>query len=644
MKQSLDTPRLWFDANHHQALQKLRDQQQPHLCAVLDWARQEAQRSGDELYPPHAHPSGLPHVRDSHTYFSAQAILALLSPDADEQGQSAQRAIACYRFLTSEGYPSDLGCGAWALSGSILLDACWPHLPADEQTWLVDTLYAIHRHLRTRVTKGNPHTVNNNWWAITHGGCLLAGHAVHGRVGSDGVERDCAENIHWARQRLHAFCHHFGDAGLYHEGLGYQNYTMSMLFPALYADQCCGGPRVSDIFPNLSQSAQSIYATVVPHPPTPDTTQDDGAKGLGMCLSWNDAGPGHSGGSHEILALALAAPEQQGALRDVYDRLHGVDGDRSFAPGYSGMYFAATLYPYAQERVAAQGRLSTFIADNRQGMVIMRSGYQGPDDCTFGAYARATHVGGHSADDAGSIRLVALGHDWIVGGGQARGHASYQSVVIDDTGERPKNKPCGAIMWREATDHGGIVGMDLRKVHGAYSERYVAIDYSGACGVPVAMALLDQIDDHRDDRDWLWNCSCAPDLEILIDEDERGFRLVAADGKQLQARFVADVPQSVYIEDMPASKRTFAGGDQVQYRPRRYIQARFAAKTPLGILTAITVSHGSGPVHTLAGAGCAIRIGDHVWQRPFGAAIPADFQPGIGGGLCPYPDGHRPSD
>lgn len=639
----LDTPRLWFDAGHLQFLRGLRDEQQPHLCAIVDWARQEAQRSGADLYPSQPHPMGLPHVRDADAYIGAQAIMALFSLSADEQAASAQRAIECYRFLTGGGYTADLGVAAWVLSGCVIVEGCWPHLSSSDQAWLVDTLYAMHLRLRTQVTKGNPHIVNNNWWAITHGGCMLAGHAVHGRVGSDGQVIDCSENIQWARQRLHAFCHHFGDAGLYHEGLGYQNYTMSMLFPALYADQNCGGPQITELFPALARSAASIYATIVPRPPTPDTQDDAGPQRLGMCLSWNDAGSGHNGGSHEICSLALAPSEQRGALRDVYDRLHGIDGDRSFAPGYNGMFLAATLYPYSSERVAAHGRLPTFIADNRQGMVIIRSGYQGPDDCTFGAYARATHVGGHTADDAGSIRLVALGHDWIVGGGQARGHAAYQSVIIDDSGERPKPAPCGSVFWRQPTGHGGIVAMDLRKAHGAYSERYVAVDYSGACGVPVAIALLDQLDDHRDDRDWLWNLSCAPDLEILIDEDERGFRFVAEDGRQLQARFVADVPQGISIEDMPASKRSYAGGGEVQYRPRRYIQARFASKTPLGILTAISVSHGAGPAHGLAGDGCSLRIGDQVWQRPFGAAVPADFKPGVSGGLCPYPDGHRPS-
>ncbi|TVR45096.1 MAG: hypothetical protein EA402_05150 [Planctomycetota bacterium] len=632
-------PFLWFDAAHIDHLCRLRDAGEPHLCALLDWAKTESRREGDQLYPQEPHPSGLPHVTGEREYLSACALLALLGSDDDERAGASARAMVVLRHITSGGRPADLGIAAWSMDASILADACWPWLSIADQGFLADLLLELHRRIRSQVSKGNPHIVNNNWWALSHGGCLLTGLALRARRSYADTDLDVDEGVRWSRQRLYAFCHHFGSAGLYHEGLGYQNYTMSMLYPALLADQRHGGRLVAEQFPHLGNTAASMYASVVACRPTADTEEEPSKEQLGMKLSWNDDGPGHIGGSHEMAMLALARSEAMGALRHIYDHLHGIYGDRSFAPAHSGMYFAATLYPY---HVPAEdpSSLPTFIADNRQGLVMVRSGWEGSKDCVFGAYARATHVGGHSADDAGSIRLIALGHDWIVGGGQARGAAVYQSVVIDDSGERPKPAPCGSLFWREETAHGGIIAMDLRKFHGAYSERHVAVDYSGACGVPVALALLDQIDDHRSDRGWLWNLSFAPNLSCELDADGHGFRLLAEDGSRLSARFLGDLPQSLEVLEMPASRRTYSAGFTVNYCSRRYIQGRFPAKAPLGILTAITVSPGPGPQLSSAG-GTAIRIGDKIWQRPFGDDLPPNFQPGISGGVCPYPNGHR---
>lgn len=646
-------PRLWFDADHVHHLRQLRDQQEPHLTAILAWAQQEAARSGEALYPAEPGPQGSQQVVEQGLYQGAHALLALFTADPAVAADHAAQAVACYRVVNSGPIPSDLGVGARLLEGSILIDSCLPFLSADDRQWLLDCVHGLHLLIRERVTKGNPHVVNNNWWAITHGGCLLAALALDGQGSADGTVYDCQEAILWARQRLHAFCHHFGDAGLYHEGLGYQGYTMSMLYPALLADQHRGGPQVSDCFPHLARSAGSLYASVVACPPTADTPSDvrdvtvDGGDlpSLGMQLSWNDAGPGHRGGIQELAMIALAPVEQRGALRWFYDHLHGIHGDRTFAPGYSGMYLAATLYPYDCPAVPAAGHLPTWVVDNRQGLVFRRSGYEGAGDSVLGAYARATHVGGHSADDAGSLRLIALGHDWMVGGGQARGAAAYQSVVTDDSGERPKPTPCGSLFWRECTAHGAVLAMDLRKVHEAYSERHVAVDFSGQCGVAVALALLDQIDDHRSDRGWLWHWSFAPNLSAEVDGDGQGFRLLAADGAQLQARFLAHLPTAITIEDMPASKRTYANGATVHYLPRRYIRAAFApragAQEPLAIYTAVTISKGPGPTLRRE-AGLDLLIGDQAWRRPFGVDLPADFEPGLSGGVCPYPNGRRP--
>ena len=100
--------------------------------------------------------------------------------------------------------------------------------------------------------------MGNNWWAVTHSGALVAALAVHGKAKQDGNTWDLEEIISRCKGRLKAFCHHFGDAGIYHEGLGYQTYACSYLIPALLALRNVTGEDVFQQFPSLSRMAASL--------------------------------------------------------------------------------------------------------------------------------------------------------------------------------------------------------------------------------------------------------------------------------------------------------------------------------------------------------------------------------------------------
>ncbi|MDV7393998.1 hypothetical protein RZS08_21645, partial [Arthrospira platensis SPKY1] len=98
---------------------------------------------------------------------------------------------------------------------------------AELLVWLAETFLTIRN--------GNPHIVTNNWYMLTHGACCLAAMAADGELDTRGKKLDCSHLERWALHRSHAFCQHFGNAGLYHEGSGYICYTLSMLAPLIVA-------------------------------------------------------------------------------------------------------------------------------------------------------------------------------------------------------------------------------------------------------------------------------------------------------------------------------------------------------------------------------------------------------------------------
>jgi hypothetical protein len=312
----------------------------------------------------------------------------------------------------------------------------------------------------------------------------------------------------------------------------------------------------------------------------------------------------------------------------MYDHLNGIHADRSFAPTWGGWFFALLYYPYDAPATDPNGILPTHLTDTRQGLSIRRNRYRDGADAILGCYARTTHVGGHAHDDAGSVRFMALGHDWIMGGGQARPEGQYQSIVTSADGSRAKPFGLGAVIWDTPT----VFGMDLRKPSIGYAERYVAVDFAGDV---TRLALLDVLDDHLD-RDWIWNLTFARGLEWA--PFTGGFRLLADDGANLIAHFLGTQPAEVGLHAAPDSSRTYQNGTTRRYPGRPTLSARFAHAPQLSIYVVLSVQRGDAPAIRLL-EGLDVEIAGRAWRRPFGAAIPAAFRLDTGGTLCRWPAG-----
>lgn len=554
----------------------------------------------------------------------AHAVLAF----AGEGESHAAAAVDAWRELVDpEG--GELGRANAALIGAAIHDACREQLDPGRHAALDRALFTLCRGFRVAdVRHGDPHVVTNNHWAVAHAGAAIAAMAIHGCPDGAGGIHDTAEDIAWAAGRTKVFLMHYGDRGLYHEGLGYQLYPASFLLPCLLAARNALGADWLSEFPALRESAPSLYASVAARRQGPR---------VGVKLSWNDDGSDWCNRNAAILLLAVAPDRQVGALRWMYDRLNGILGDGLFNPDHAGLFFSLLYYPYAVAPCNPNGVLPNHVTDSRQGLCLFRNRWRDADDAIVGAYARVTHVGGHAHDDAGSIRCMALGHDWIVGGGQARGNAEYQSIVTASDSPRAKPYGCGAIIAAEAGAGGGVFGMDLRRPTLGYAERWLAVDFKGSGGSGLAVAILDLIDDHLS-RDWHWNLSFGADLDVTLHADGEGFSLAAGDGARAILRFLGPRPAELDIRRMPDSRRTYQSGDTHVYPGGPFVQARFPHAPHLAIYAVMTVARGIPPTPRLE-KGLSVRLGPDRWERPYGAAIPAVFDLRRGGTLCRYPGG-----
>jgi len=546
----------------------------------------------------------------------------------------AERAVDTYLWMTGAWSGSDLRVGLWGLLGAQIADCAGAAVDGERRAALAARLVDVHRCLK-EVRKGNPHQVGNNWWAITHSGALLAACAARD-LGSR--EDDLEEGVDWAAGRVLAFCKHFGDAGLYHEGFGYQHYTCSHLFPALHALARRGDFDLDRDFPCLRRTATALLAPVVERAPFQD--QEGGARhGWAAKLSWNDDGQGAGADGGLVLAIAWTPDPLRGALRARFDRLFGhAAPEPSWARGYQGLPLSLCAYPYDAPAAEPDAVLPKAICDSRQGLAIYRDRYRDRDDRVLGCYARSTHVGGHSHRDAGSVRFMAYDQDWIVGGGQARGRPEWQSVVVPAGGRDDGDANRATVLWDRADASGAVFGCDLRRVSCAYHERYVATLWPRGDREPCLLALLDQIDDHRG-RAWDWHCSFAPNLAMEVHGDGRGYTLAAPEGQRACVRFLGPcTPESIRREAMPGSSRSYSSGSKVEYAGRPFVRARFAPREHLAIYAAMVVDPTREVLPSLAD-GLAIRIGEDTWARPFRAAIPGAFVPGASAGLSRHPTG-----
>lgn len=588
-----------------------------HLIAIGDPTARAIYRAAQRGLPDS--PESLEKSDYGSEPLTSMAVLACLDENANLAHDAVRRWLKHADALKDRG---ELGRADVALCGACMLDATRHLLSKEDLADITFMLRTLSLEFRIPdVPHGDPHIVTNNHWGVAHAAAAIAGLAAND--GSD----EMADHIAWADGRTRAYIRLIGEHGLYHEGIGYHMYPAAYWLAWLMTSKPT--PEELDFLsPGLRFIASSLYAVSRPNGT------------FGGILSWNDSDPTWTNSSTAILLVTLAPENQRGALRTLFDARNGIGGDAMFGPRHGGLFFTLAFYPFDTPAADPNPVLPRSVVDNRQGYVIFRNGYRDANDVLFGGYARCTHAGGHKQDDAGSIRFSAYGHDWIVGGGQNRGNAEWQSLVTADSGGRPRPTPCGALAWVEETPNGGIFGFDLRKTSGAYAERWAGIRFRED---RTDLVLLDTIDDFTK-RNWIWNLSIGPDLTIELHPDSQGFTLGAKDGTRLVSRFVGQLPDSLEIAKMPDTSRTYQGGAKILYPGAPFIRAHFRNRPHLAITWCAQVSpRAIDPLEiNLEGFGLNVRFDDSLWTRPLGHGIAPTYNPFLGGTPSRFPDGAEP--
>ncbi|GAB4167904.1 MAG: hypothetical protein Fur0032_06050 [Terrimicrobiaceae bacterium] len=543
----------------------------------------------------------------SHEAVVRMALDAVLRDNADV----ARRALDLWvEEAGQSSLAEDLHKGTLGVVGALLADSA-QGLWNDEDWGNFRAAARVLAGAFFAVSKGNPHAVANNWWAVSHSGLYAIACAldacedfapVCGRTPGDLAE--------WAWGRLHAFLGHFGPGGAYHEGLGYMGYACGHLLPAVLLHETLTGKRVTDTAPGLTRMAGLIFRASLQGAVLSDETGKRG--GWGRMLSWNDAGLGFLQGSAPLLAACLAPPDHRRTLRDQWDHLAGHLRPDGAVDEFCGALFFHAVF-YSEAGAGHTKPLPLGGVDPLHGLWIARNRWRDKDDAVAGALARGYHPGGHRQHDAGSIRFSAGGWDWILGGGQARAEARWQSRLVPSDHDDSAPAACGRHFF--ADDDCTVFGIDLRAVHRAYSERYVALRSNPD---QAQLAVLDLVNDHRTDRHWLWCLTFSPELECTLLGDR--FLLAAPDGQSLEAAFLLDKPDSITLTVSPPSHRKFVSGKVVNYPGRPCMIACFGGPS-LKILVSFALN--ATPARLSRPDALDIAFGDDLWERPFGTAFPA---------------------
>jgi hypothetical protein len=225
------------------------------------------------------------------------------------------------------------------------------------------------------------------------------------------------------------------------------------------------------------------------------------------------------------LGFALVPDELMPACKWVFDRIWGLQGDKTF-----GLYephqaaYALMHYPFGIEAKNPEAVFSKTLRDEEKGFCQFRNRWRDGDDFTACIYGKSEPTGGGwSYADGASFRLFGLGKMWVVkGGGNKDGGQNVENVVVIpgtngwlggrvthweprpeggsvtfDTSDiylaRPDGKGGSASEVLQEAPPGAKLVADRYLDWGIRGLRGFAVDYSGQSGAEALAAIVDRI-------------------------------------------------------------------------------------------------------------------------------------------------------
>ena len=321
------------------------------------------------------------------------------------------------------------------------------------------------------------------------------------------------------------------------------------------------------------------------------------------------------------------------------------------------------FYPLEMSPLSPENRLPRVWKAETKGLMIFRNQWKDESDIVAQMFAKSEGEGGHQAADAGSFRLIGLGHEWASLGPARAGNGKAplrhsQTVVLFPDLEHNRNTR-GIWTDSEARENGSgwlAVNLDYlmqsqrtelvtatRKVkkegkqvketyqterklrlvdyafqfqpdhledNGMRATRFLSVDYSGRSGVPAVFVLEDQIQGETE-RLWAWQLPKKVSAD-QIDWLENGFAIQQGDA-ELQVRFFE--PVRVELGFLKADG-TFIGPDQ----PGPAIGVRSLERPEQGSFLAVLSLGKTGQQPEVQPTRKGLKIGGVNWIRSDSAA------------------------
>lgn len=316
------------------------------------------------------------------------------------------------------------------------------------------------------------------------------------------------------------------------------------------------------------------------------------------------------------------------------------------SPSMAAMAFLN--YPLDMQPQPPQGVMPLAWEAPTFGYYGFRNAWQGGDDFLAQAFLKATLISGWNGANAGTFRLLGLGHVWAHGP-TARDRCRWEENVVQLPEDSEINDTAlGRLMYHKAqADGSGVVSVDLADVYanramvpeggkppasyekytsfrrpsafrdsGIQGLRSIAVDYSGLSGAPCLLIVADSIRGGKS-KVWTWQLGDEPKKNgdppgNLKDTTVRGntFTIRKGDGAVLRATFVSPAAARLTAEVRKEAMigRGGSTGGQTLPRPIPGLFAQGPQGTEGDFLVVVTVGRGEPPAVKIEGEGLKAKV------------------------------------
>ena len=279
------------------------------------------------------------------------------------------------------------------------------------------------------------------------------------------------------------------------------------------------------------------------------------------------------------------------------------------------------------------------------GYYAFRDRWEGNDDFVVQVFAKAHHIGGWNGPNAGTFRVLGLGHTWACGPTDRNRSRWEENVVMLPEDPEINLSACGRVTHFDGkTDGSGVLTIDMNDVYAASQPaegdgkrprlyepygnirigssfrnseitglRSLAVDYSGKSSAPCLLAVVDKISGGGA-KIWTWQLGGSEkkgeeaDSGNLSDTRVRdnAFTIGKPDGATLHGTFIAPRDPKLTAE----VRQTFmigGGGSSKGKTLNRPIAGVFGEGRD-SFFVVVTIQRGEPPAVTVEGSGLNARV------------------------------------